>query len=673
MSSQQVSPEDRIAELRQQIHFHNKQYHELDAPEIADAEYDALVRELASLEELHPDLIIADSPTQTVGSTPSEQFAPVTHLSPMMSLDNATDMEELQSWQERMNRYIAANPRFSCELKLDGLAVSLLYRHGKLERAATRGNGVVGEDITINVRTIGNVPHQLAAAPELLEVRGEIFMPVSSFESLNKAQAEAGDRLFANPRNAAAGSLRQKDPSVTARRNLAFTAYQLGKVEGGPSLKLHSDGIAYLKKLGLPVSEHSRVVENLDEVYDYCQKWQNNRHTNDFEIDGVVVKVDSLSQQLELGATSKAPRWAVAYKFPPEERTTLLRDIMVSIGRSGKATPFAVLEPVFVGGSTVRLATLHNEDQVALKDVRPGDTVFVRKAGDVIPEVVGPVMSLRPAGLLAWKFPSECPACGGRLERKDGESDTFCINASCPKQIEQRIVHFVGRSAMDIEHLGERTIQLFIEIGLLNDAADIYSLDWSKVSRLEGFGTTSIENLQTAIEASKTRPLDRLLVGLGIRHLGNTGSKLIAQAFGHMDRLMEASSEEIAEVDGIGTVIAESVWAFMQEEENRELLQRLREAGLNFTGPPPPTEEQTLKGMSVVVTGTLEGFSREGATEAIKARGGKAPGSVSGKTSCLVLGESPGAAKLKKAEQLGLPILNEAQFEELLRTGEIPI
>lgn len=672
MSSQQTSPEDRIAELREQIRFHNQQYHQLDAPEIADAEYDALVRELASLEELHPDLIIADSPTQTVGSAPSEQFAPVTHLSPMMSLDNATDLEELQSWKERMNRYIAANPRFSCELKLDGLAVSLLYRNGDLERAATRGNGVVGEDITINVRTIGSVPHQLDGAPELLEVRGEIFMPVSSFESLNKAQAEAGDRLFANPRNAAAGSLRQKDPSVTARRNLAFTAYQLGKVEGGPNFRQHSEGIAYLKELGLPVSEHSRVVDSLEAVYDYCQNWQKNRHTNDFEIDGVVVKVDSLSQQLELGATSKAPRWAVAYKFPPEERTTLLRGIMVSIGRSGKATPFAVLEPVFVGGSTVRLATLHNEDQVALKDVRPGDTVFVRKAGDVIPEVVGPVVSLRPEGLPAWEFPTECPACGGRLERKEGESDTFCINARCPKQIEQRIVHFVGRSAMDIEHLGERTIQLFIETGLLNDAADIYSLDWARVSQLEGFGATSIENLQKAIEDSKTRPLDRLLVGLGIRHLGNTGSKLIAQAFGHLDRVMEASSEEIAEVDGIGTVIAESVWAFMQEEENRALLHRLREAGLNFTGPPPPTEEQTLKGMSVVVTGTLEGFSREGATEAIKARGGKAPGSVSGKTSCLVLGESPGAAKLKKAEQLGLPILNEAQFEELLRTGEIP-
>ncbi|MCA9780220.1 MAG: NAD-dependent DNA ligase LigA, partial [Candidatus Eremiobacteraeota bacterium] len=362
MSSPQVSPEDRIAELREQISFHNKQYHELDAPLIADAEYDALVRELASLEELHPDLIVADSPTQTVGSAPSEQFAPVTHLSPMMSLDNATDLEELQSWKERMNRYIAANPNFSCELKLDGLAVSLLYRNGQLERAATRGNGVVGEDITVNVRTIRNVPHELANAPELLEVRGEIFMPVSSFESLNKAQAEAGERLFANPRNAAAGSLRQKDPTVTASRNLAFTAYQLGKVEGGPTLKRHSEGIAYLKELGLPVSEHSRVVDSLEKVHEYCQNWQQNRHTNDFEIDGVVVKVDNLSQQAELGATSKAPRWAVAFKFPPEERTTLLRDIMVSIGRSGKATPFAVLEPVFVGGSTVRLATLHNED-----------------------------------------------------------------------------------------------------------------------------------------------------------------------------------------------------------------------------------------------------------------------------------------------------------------------
>jgi DNA ligase (NAD+) len=672
MSSLNTSPEQRIAELRDQIHFHNTQYHELDQPVIADAEYDSLVRELAALEELHPDLRVADSPTQTVGSSPSIQFAPVTHLSPMMSLDNATDLAELQSWKERMHRYIAANPRFSCELKLDGLAVSLLYRSGILERAATRGNGVVGEDITINVRTIANLPQRLNDAPELLEVRGEIFMPVSSFQSLNERQAKAGDRLFANPRNAAAGSLRQKDPSITATRNLAFTAYQLGKVEGGPKFSHHSEAMDFLKNLSIPTSDQTRVMEGLEQVYEYCQNWQNQRHTNDFEIDGVVIKVDSLAQQMELGSTSKAPRWAVAFKFPPEERTTLLRDIMVSIGRSGKATPFAVLEPVFVGGSTVRLATLHNEDQVALKDVRPGDTVFVRKAGDVIPEVVGPVLALRLPESTPWQFPVECPECGSRLERNEGESDTFCLNPECPKQIEQRIVHFVSRSAMDIDHLGERTIQLFIAEGLLKDAAGIYNLDWARVAELEGFGATSIENLQKAIEDSKSRPLDRLLVGLGIRHLGATGSKLLAAAFGHMDRLLAATSEQIAAVDGIGSVIADSVYESLRSEEYRLLVERLRESDVNFTGPPPPTEEQTLKGMSVVVTGTLEGFSREGALEAIKARGGRAPGSVSGKTNCLVLGDSPGVAKLRKAEALGIPILNEAQFRRLLQTGEIP-
>ena len=673
MSSLNSSPEQRITELRDQIHYHNTQYHEHDQPVIADAEYDALVRELAALEELHPDLRVADSPTQTVGSSPSTQFSPVTHLSPMMSLDNATDLAELQAWKERMNRYIAANPQFSCELKLDGLAVSLLYRSGVLERAATRGNGVVGEDITLNVKTIENVPHRLVGGPELLEVRGEIFMPVSSFQALNERQAELGERLFANPRNAAAGSLRQKDPSVTAERNLAFTAYQLGKVEGGPKFSLHSESMDFLAKLNLPTSPHTRVLENLEQVYQYCQSWQENRHSNDFEIDGVVIKVDSLAQQVELGATSKAPRWAVAFKFPPEERTTLLRDIMVSIGRSGKATPFAVLEPVFVGGSTVRLATLHNEDQVALKDVRPGDTVFVRKAGDVIPEVVGPVVALRPQGLPAWTFPSECPECGGKLQRNEGESDTFCLNPECPKQVEQRIVHFVGRSAMDIDHLGERTIQLFIAQGLLTNAAGIYQLDWARVAELENFGATSIENLKKAIEDSKTRPLDRLLVGLGIRHLGSAGSKLLAQAFGHMDALLAADSDEIAAVDGIGPTIAESVYESLQSDEFRSLIEGLRLAGVNFTGPPPPTEEQTLKGMSIVVTGTLEDFSREGATEAIKARGGRAPGSVSGKTNCLVLGESPGVAKLKKAEKLEIPILNEAQFKHLLETGEIPI
>ena len=669
----EAKPADLIDDLRKRIRYHNDRYYNLDAPEITDGEYDELVRELAALEEQHPDLRTADSPTQSIGGEASTQFSPVEHLTPMMSLDNAKDKEELEDWAERLNRYIAANPAFNCELKLDGLAVSLLYRQGRLERAATRGDGRVGEDISLNVGGISAIPNRLDTQepPQLLEVRGEIFMPLSSFQRLNEEQAAKEDRLFANPRNAAAGSLRQKDPAVTAGRGLSFFAYQLANSEGAPTFKTHSESLSYLSSIGLPVNERSRRVESLDEVYQFCMYWQENRHTNDFEIDGVVVKVDSLAQQGELGFTSKAPRWAVAFKFPPEEKTTLLKDIMVSIGRSGKATPFAVLEPVFVGGSTVQLATLHNEDQVRLKDVRPGDTVFVRKAGDVIPEVVGPVISLRPEGLPEWTFPETCPECSSKLVRNEGESDTFCVSAECPKQTEQRMAHFVSRGAMDIEHMGERTVQQFMNMGWLSNIADIYRLDYDKIQKLEGWGETSVANLKQAIEGSKERPLANLLIGLGIRHLGSTGSRLLATHFGHMDRVMEATLEEIAEVDGVGPIIAESVVDFMSQQTNRELIEALRESGLNFEGPPPPTEEQTLKGLSIVVSGTLEGFSREGAAEAIKARGGKSPGSVSKKTHCLVLGESPGAAKLKKAQDLDIPILDEEQFVKLLETGEI--
>jgi DNA ligase (NAD+) len=674
MSLSPASPRERIAQLRERIAYHNHRYHQLDDPEIADAEYDALVRELVALEDRHPEMRAPDSPSGAVGAPPSSLFSAVEHLSPMMSLDNATSLEELAAWSKRMERFIEAGADCVCELKLDGLAVSLLYHDGELVRAATRGDGRVGEDITANVLTIQAIPHRLKLepAPAVLEIRGEIFMPVSSFKELNERQAQAGGRLFANPRNAAAGSLRQKDPSVTASRNLAFFAYQLGAMEGGPSFARHAETLEFARQAGLPVSSVTRVLSGLDEIHQYCLHWQTNRHANDFEIDGVVIKVDDLASRQELGSTSKAPRWAIAYKFPPEERTTLLHDIMVSIGRSGKATPFAVLEPVFVGGSTVRLATLHNEDQVALKDVRPGDTVIVRKAGDVIPEVVGPVLSLRPQGLSPWTFPASCPECGGPLQRQEGESDTFCINAECPKQQEQRIAHFASRGAMDIEHLGERTVQLFIQQGLLRDIADIYALDFGKIGALEGFGPVSAANLQRAVEASKQRPLANLLTGLGIRHLGSTGSRVLAAAFGHMDRLLEASQAEIAAVEGVGSVIAESVHDFLSQPANRDLIERLRAAKVNFAGPQASSLEPVLAGMSIVVTGTLEGFSREGAEEAIKERGGKSPGSVSKKTTAVVLGEAPGAAKLAKARQLGIPILDEAGFLSLLETGVLP-
>ncbi len=662
---------ERVEELRAQIRYHNQRYHGEDSPEISDAEYDALVRELAALEEQNPDLVTPDSPTAQVGFAPSELFAPVQHLSRMMSLDNAMSVEELNAWGKRMERFISGQVDFACEIKLDGLAVSLLYEDGQLVRAATRGDGLVGEDITHNVVTIKSIPRTLEGAPRLLEVRGEVFMPVSSFKKLNEAQAAAEQRLFANPRNAAAGSIRQKDSSITAGRDLAFFAYQLGQVDGGPGFARHHETLAYIASLGLPVNSSNRVLPSLEEVHAYCMEWQAHRHDVDYEMDGVVVKVDDLAQRLELGATSKAPRWAIAFKFPPEERNTLLRSIMVSIGRSGKATPFAVLEPVRVGGSTVGLATLHNQDQVRLKDVRPGDTVIVRKAGDVIPEVVGPVLALRPEGLPEWEFPTECPECGSDLVRAEGESDTFCTGVDCPKQREQRIVHFAGRGGLDIAGLGERTVQLFLAEGLLKDVSDIFALDWDRIRALEHFGDLSVANLQNAIEASKTRPLANLLIGLGIRHLGGTGSQVLARALGHLDAIEAASEEEIAAVEGIGPVIAASVHSFFAQEHNRALIDRLRKSGLNFTGPGDPTLPQTLKGMSVVVTGTLERFSREAADEAIKSRGGKCPGSVSKKTTAVVVGEAPGAAKLTKAQELKIPILDEAGFEKLLETGEL--
>ncbi|MEY2430869.1 MAG: ligase [Acidimicrobiaceae bacterium] len=669
--------EERVGDLRAEIDEHNRRYHVDDDPTISDAEYDALVRELRDLETEFPELITPDSPTQRVGAPVSTQFSEIRHRVPMMSLDNAFTFDELLDWGRRLERRLGSEGEavgYVCELKIDGFAISLTYENGKYVRAATRGDGRVGEDMTANVGTIEAVPKKLAGkkAPSLLEVRGEVFMPIAAFEALNKRQADAGDRLFANPRNSAAGSVRQKDPSITASRELAMWTYQLGAVENGPSFKTHTETLDWMRGLGLPVNPEIRQLATLDEVYEYCRHWQEQRHDLPYEIDGVVIKVDDLRLRDELGATSHAPRWAIAYKFPPEERTTKLKEIMVSIGRTGKATPFAVLEPVFVGGSTVQMATLHNQDQVNAKDVRPGDTVIVRKAGDVIPEVVKPVLAERPKGLRAWKFPTKCPVCGGPLVRLEGESDTFCTNVDCPGQRWARICHFTSRGAMDIEGLGERTVSQFLEHNLIHDPGDIYSLDWDGVRALEGFGEISITNLQKSIEASKQRPLANLLVGLGIRHAGGTVSRLLAQAFGDLDALMAASEEEIAAVDGIGSIIARSVHEFFANPRNLEVIEKLRAAGLNFTGPERSTLPQTLAGLSIVVTGTLEGFSRDIIEETIKAHGGKAPGSVSKKTTAVVVGEGPGAAKLTKAQELGVPILDEEQFVKLLETGDLP-
>ena len=669
--------EARAAQLRAEITAHNRHYYEEDEPVVSDAEYDALVRELTAIEAEFPELVVPDSPTQRVGGRAvTSLFSEVRHRVPMMSLDNVFSFDELQDWGKRLERRLGTDEdraTYVCELKIDGFAISLTYDHGRYVQAATRGDGEVGEDITANVATIEAVPKELAGSPpSLLEVRGEIYMPIAAFERLNKRQADAGDRLFANPRNSAAGSVRQKDPSITASRELSLWTYQLGAVDDGPAFATHTETLEWMRHRGLPVNPEIRHFDTLDEVYEYCGRWQEQRHDLPYEIDGVVVKVDELRLRAELGSTSKAPRWAIAYKFPPEERTTKLKDIMVSIGRTGKATPFAVLEPVFVGGSTVQLATLHNEDQVRAKDVRPGDTVIVRKAGDVIPEVVKPVLAERPKGLRKWKFPTTCPVCGSPLVRLDGESDTFCTNVECPGQRLARISHFTSRGALDIEGLGERTVSVFLDHDLIHDPADIYSLDWDRVRELDGFGEVSVTNLQRAIDASKQRPLANLLVGLGIRHAGGTVSRVLAAVFGHLHRLMAASEEEIAAVEGVGPIIAKSVHEFFVNEGNRDLVARLEGAGLNFEGPAAPSLPQTLEGKSIVVTGTLAGYSREAAEEAIKARGGKAPGSVSKKTTAVVVGEAPGAAKLTKAEELGVPVLDEDAFTALLETGELP-
>jgi DNA ligase (NAD+) len=667
-----MDPASRVEELRALIEHHTERYYVLDDPEISDAEFDALVRELRSLEDAHPELRTEDSPTQRVGGRASTAFAEVRHRLPMMSLDNAFSFEELVAWGKRMERYISGDVDYVCELKIDGIACSLLYEDGRYVRGATRGNGVVGEDVTENVRTITVIPERLKGddVPAVLEVRGEVYMPVSAFRELNERQGEAGGRLFANPRNSGAGSLRQKDPKVTASRELRFWAYQLGEVEGGPRFRRHSETLEFLKAAGLPVNPEVRKVGSLDEVFEYCNGWLEHRHDLDYEIDGVVVKVDDLGQREELGSTSKSPRWAIAFKFPPEEATTVLKDIMVSIGRTGKATPFAQLEPVRVSGSTVQLATLHNEDQVRIKDVRPGDTVTVRKAGDVIPEVVAPVLSKRPEGLPEWRFPTECPVCHSPLVRIEGESDTFCTNVDCPAQRAGRIGHFASRGAMDIEGLGEKRVMQLTDAGLLSDPGDIYSLTYEALMGLEGFADISARNLLDAIAASKTRPLPNLLVGLSIRHLGGRGAEVLAESFGSLDRILEASEEEMAVTPGVGPVIAKSVHEFFALDRNRVVVDKLRAAGVNFEGVARSELPPTLAGKAVVVTGTLESMSRDKAVDAVKARGGTSPGSVSKKTAYLVAGIEPGAAKVSKAEECGVPVIDEEAFLRLLETGE---
>jgi DNA ligase (NAD+) len=664
---------ERAVELRRLIDYHNTRYYELDEPEVSDAEYDELVAELRRIESDYPELITPDSPTQRPGGAVSATFSPVTHLVPMLSLDNAFDLSDLLAWGKRLERLVPEPVAFVGEPKLDGLAVSLTYEDGRLVRAATRGDGVTGEDVTANVRTIGSVPRRLKVhdPPSVMEVRGEVFMTLTAFEELNRRQGEAGKRLFANPRNAAAGSLRQLDASITASRNLAMFCYGVGALEGGPQLATHWETLGWLAGAGMPVNDRAECFTDLEGVHGFAQTMLEHRHDLGYEVDGAVVKVDDLEQRRRLGATSKAPRWAIAYKFPPEEKTTLLQHIFVSIGRTGRATPFAQLEPVFVGGSTVARATLHNEDELARKDIREGDTVVVRKAGDVIPEVVAPVLSKRPAGSVPWRVPEQCPVCGGPLVRLEGEADRYCVDLECPAQRVQRIFHFASRGAMDIEGLGEKLAAQLVQLGLLVDVADIYSLDRDTILGLERFADKSADNLMAAIEASKSRPLAKLLVALGIRHVGPTAAIALAAELGHLDRIAGASVEELTAVEGVGPVIAQSVQQFFAADRNKVVLEKLRAAGVNLEGPKRAGAAASLPlaGTTVVLTGGLSGFTRDEAQAAIEERGGKVTSSVSKKTSYVVAGENPGS-KLDKAQELGVPVLDEEDFVRLLETGK---
>jgi len=665
-------PTARAAELRAFLRHHNYQYHVLDSPVIPDIEFDEALRELQAIEAAHPELIVADSPTQQIGGTVSEAFAPVTHRERMFSLDNVENVEDLEAWRTRIVRLLDREPPgYSCELKIDGLAISITYETGHLVRAATRGDGITGEDITANVRTMENVPLVLSGdPPAVIEVRGEIYMPVSAFDELNQRQADDGKPPYVNPRNTAAGSVRQKDPAVTGSRRLLLWAYQIGYLEGGPVLESHTAQMEWLTTLGLPVNPENHTVATIEAVETYVRRAEEQRHVHDYDTDGIVIKVDNLADQSTLGFTAKSPRWAVAYKLPPEEKATTLLGIEINVGRTGAVTPYAVLDPVFVGGVTVTNATLHNESEVHRRDVRPGDTVIVRRAGDVIPEVVGPVLSRRPEGLAEWHMPKRCPFCGNPLVLSEGEAKAKCTGGyECPSRIREHLAHFAGRGAMDIEGLGYKTVDLLLSEGLIRDPADVFTLKPDDLLGREGWGETSVSNLLSAIDEAKDREVGRLLTGLGIDHVGGTVARVLARRFGSIEALAAASDEDIMQIDGIGPEIAGSVVSWFADSDNANLIDKFRATGVRMEDPVDESERSDLlDGVTVVITGSLERFSRSEAKAAVEALGGKVTGSVSGKTSALIAGASPGS-KQAKAEDLGVPVLDEAAFLRLLKEG----
>ncbi|HHJ98391.1 MAG TPA: NAD-dependent DNA ligase LigA [Actinobacteria bacterium] len=695
------SPEQaaqRAERLRAEIRHHAWRYYALDAPEISDAAYDGLVRELEAIEDAYPELVTLDSPTQRVGAPPSEAFAPVEHAERMYSLDNAMDLDELDAWLERVGRETGGRDvAFMCELKIDGSSLALTYEGGALLRAATRGDGTTGEDVTANVRTIKDVPLRLVprqaaeaeAAPggvtpatDRLEVRGEVYMPKRSFERLNAEQEDAGLQPYANPRNAAAGAVRQKDPAVTASRDLATFMYQVVDPRR-LGLSGQREALEWLRDAGFRVNPDIELCGSAEEVRAFCRAAVERRGDLPYEIDGVVVKVDSFALQSELGFTSKAPRWAIAFKFPPEEKTTVLRDIRVQVGRTGALTPVAEFDPVLVAGSTIARATLHNEDEVRRKGVRIGDTIIVRKAGDVIPEVVGPVERLRNGTERVWHMPATCPSCGHEVWREEGEVVPRCTNAGCPAQRLERLGHWASRGALDIDGMGTEIISRLVERGLLHDVADYYSLSFEDLASLDLgrvkkdgsamlLGETVARKLIASIEASKDRPLKRLVFGLGIRHVGTTVAEALAGAFGTLDALLGASEDDLAAVDQVGPAIAGSVRAFADNPANMDIVERLKAAGVRTadegTG---PRREQTLAGTTWVLTGALDRLTRAEATAELKELGAKVSGSVSKKTSYVVVGADPGS-KYDDALRLGVRVLSEGELLETLEDGAVP-
>ncbi len=670
---------ERAVELAKQIDEHQYRYYVLDAPVVSDAEYDALLRELTDLEERYPGVRTPDSPTQRVGGTYSTLFSPVQHLERMMSLDNVFSAEELQAWAERVLRDAGGEVRWLCEVKHDGLAVDLVYEGGRLVRAATRGDGRTGEDVTANVRTLANVPAALDASrrpvPELLEVRGEVYFPVAGFADLNAGLVAAGKAPFANPRNAAAGSLRQKDPRVTASRPLRLVVHGLGARRGfQPATQ--SEAYQALVDWGLPASGQFRVVDDLAAVSAFIAHYDEHRHDLDHEIDGVVVKVDDFATQGRLGATSRAPRWAIAYKYPPEEVTTKLLDIQVNVGRTGRVTPFGVMAPVRVSGSTVEMATLHNQDEVRRKGVLIGDTVVLRKAGDVIPEIVGPVVELRDGSERAFVMPTHCPACGTPLApEKEGDVDIRCPNArSCPAQLRERVFHLAGRGALDIEVLGYEAGAALLECGLIADEGDLFGLTAERLAgcafftRKDGGLSTNAAKLLDNLERAKAQPLWRVLVALSIRHVGPTAAQALARELRDLDRIASTAAEELAAVEGVGPVIAEAIIEWFAVDWHRELVAKWRAAGVRMADAAESDGPRPLDGVVVVLTGTLAGWTRDAATEALQARGAKVTGSVSKTTGFVVAGDAPGS-KYDKALQLGVPVLDADGLRVLLEQG----